>query len=76
MELHSFSVVQRSTASNIVTPGGGTASSKLYLTAPQRCKGPAPDENLPQLELVASWGSNRPSNKDQVTLLTQMNLER
>lgn len=53
-------------------------AKRAYLTASQRCRPPARDESLPQLKLAGRWegGGGSRASRQQVTLLTQMNLER
>ncbi|GAB4823809.1 hypothetical protein N2152v2_010855 [Parachlorella kessleri] len=52
------------------------SSPPPFLTAQQRCRGPAQNESVPQVVLVKDWPAPRPLEAGHVTLVTQANLER
>ena len=50
--------------------------SQQYLSAEQRCRGPKQTESLPVLDQVGAWQAASPVDRQHVTLVTQLNLER
>ncbi|GAB4821687.1 hypothetical protein N2152v2_008733 [Parachlorella kessleri] len=55
---------------------GSAEGVTIYQTANQRCRGPAVNESVPNLLLVANWDSYRPTQPQQLTLVTQVTPDR